>query len=83
MDRKPHASLGIRCNRDLEDLQHCIIKRRTFNCARDSRQQLEDKNYLDCELVDKCASQEDYKDPDFELDFSDDSQSNRTSVNEK
>ena len=85
MERKPHASLGIQCNRDLEDSQHCITKQCTFNSARSSRQQFEDKNYLqvDCELVDKCASQEDYKDPDFEPDFSDDYQSDRSSVNEK
>ena len=82
MERKPHASLGIQCNRDLEDSQHCIINQRTFKSARDSRQQLGDKNYLDCELVEKCASQEDYKVPDFEPDFSDDCQSDRSSVSD-
>ena len=82
MERKPHASLGIQCNRDLEDSQHYITKQRTFNSA-GSRQQFEDKNYLDCELVDKSASQEEYNDPDFEPDFSDDYQSDRSSVNEK
>ena len=43
--KKPHASLGIQCNRDLEDSQHYITKQRTFNSA-GSKQQFGDRTAL-------------------------------------
>ena len=72
MERKLHHHLESNVTEIWKDSQHCIIKQHTFTSAR-----ARDKNYNDCELVEKCASQEDYKDPDFVPDFSDDCKSDR------
>lgn len=78
MDRKPKlTSLGIQCNRDLEDSQNGILKQ----CTKQINQTAEQIS-LDFDPVDDCTNG-DKEDPDFEPSFSDDSQSDRSSINEK
>lgn len=78
MDRKPKlTSLGIQCNRDLEDSQSGILKQH----AKQNNQTAEQIS-PDFDPVENCTNR-DKEDPDFEPSFSDDSQSDRSSVNEK